>query len=41
MVPPDSDIPAGVPFGAALTRDDVAGDDLFAAENLDPQALTA
>ena len=41
MVPADTDIAAGVPLGAALARDNVAGNDLFAAENLDSQALTA
>jgi hypothetical protein len=30
-----------MPFGAALARYDVAGDNLFTAENLDAQALTA
>src|SRR5262249_52049972 len=34
-------IAAGVPFGAALTRDDVAGQHLFAAENFQPEALSS
>jgi hypothetical protein len=29
-----------MPFGAALTRDNVAGDHLAAAENLQSQALS-
>jgi hypothetical protein len=37
VVPADADIAAGMPFGAALARDDVAGDDFLAAENLDSQ----
>ena len=35
---PSADIPAGMPFGAALTRDDVAGNNFAAAENLQTQA---
>src|SRR5262249_43098729 len=34
-----ADVLPRVPLGAALTRDDVAGDDLLAAENLQAQAL--
>src|SRR5262249_2741431 len=34
-------IAAGVPFGAALTRYDVAGQHLFAAENFQPEALSS
>ena len=34
-----ADIAAGMPFGAALARQDVAGDHVLAAENLDSQAL--
>jgi hypothetical protein len=41
MVAADTDIAARVPLGAALARDNVAGNNLFAAENLDSQALTA
>src|SRR4029453_10856061 len=35
----DSDIAAGVPLGAALARDDIAGEDGFAAEQLQTEAL--
>src|SRR5439155_405030 len=35
-----ADILARMPFGAALAGDDVAGQYRFAAENLQPQALT-
>jgi hypothetical protein len=41
MIPADTDIAASVPLGAALARDNVASNDLFAAENLDSQALAA
>jgi len=34
----DADIVAGVPLGAALADDDVAGNDEFAAEFLDAEA---
>ena len=40
MVFADTDIATGVPFGAALARDDVSGKHLFAAENLQAQSLT-
>ena len=36
----DPDIAARVPFGAALASDDVTGQHLFAAENLQPEALS-
>src|SRR5579885_2357906 len=39
MVSAHADIKAGVPGGAALTRDDVARDHALAAENLDAKAL--
>src|SRR5882724_583869 len=39
MVSAHADIKAGVPGGAALTRDDVAGNHVFAAIGLDAQAL--
>ena len=35
-----ADIGAGVPLGAALARDDVAGEHVLAAENLQAEALT-
>src|SRR4051812_3224554 len=35
-----ADIGAGVPFGAALARDDVAGEHLLTAENLQAEPLT-
>ena len=41
VVPADADIAASMPFGAALARDNIAGHDFFAAENLDSQALAA
>ena len=34
-----ADVTAGVPFGAALARKDIAGDDGFAAEQLQAKAL--
>jgi hypothetical protein len=34
-----SDIGPRMPFGAALARDDVAGDHLLAAENLQAESL--
>src|SRR6202521_5487859 len=34
VIPPQADIAAGMPLGAALARQDVAGHDGFAAENL-------
>src|SRR5262249_50674911 len=40
MVFTQTHVPAGVPFGAALARENVAGDHLLAAKNLDPQPLT-
>src|SRR5580698_6905450 len=39
MVGTHADIKAGVPGGAALTRKDVAGDHVLAAERLDSKAL--
>src|SRR5262249_17836408 len=39
MVGPDADIKAGVPGGAALTRDDVAGNHMLATKHLDAKAL--
>src|ERR1700735_4410051 len=39
MVGAHADIKAGMPGGAALTGDDVAGNDRFAAIGLDPEAL--
>src|ERR1700716_2906478 len=39
MVSAHADIKAGMPRGAALTRDDVAGDHVFAAIHLDSEAL--
>ena len=39
MVGAHADIKAGMPGGAALTRDDVAGDHMLAALNLDAKAL--
>ena len=41
MVAANADVAAGMPLGAALARDNVAGDDVFAAENLDSQPLAA
>src|ERR1019366_8854111 len=41
VVPAQTDIAARMPFGAALARDNVAGDDFLAAKNLDSEALTA
>src|ERR1700745_4336926 len=40
VILPHSDITAGMPFGAALARDDVAGKHVFAAENLEPEPLS-
>jgi hypothetical protein len=40
VVPAKANVAPSVPLGAALTRDNVAGNDLLAAENLDAQALT-
>ena len=37
----DTDILAGVPLGAALARDNVAGETRLAAKQLDAEALTA
>ena len=37
----DTDIAAGMPLGAALARQNVAGDDDLAAKQLHAQALTA
>jgi hypothetical protein len=34
-----ADIKAGMPGCAALTRDDVAGNHVFAAKDLDPKAF--
>src|SRR5205085_5344173 len=39
MVGAHADIKAGMPGGAALTRDDVAGNHVLAAERLDPEPL--
>src|SRR5262249_15805046 len=39
MVSAHADIKGGMPGGAALTRDDVAGNHMLAAERLDPKAL--
>src|SRR5262245_50495351 len=39
MVSAHADIKAGMPGGAALTRDNVAGNDVLAAERLDPEPL--
>src|ERR1700758_2345350 len=39
MVGPHADIKAGVPGGAALTRDDVAGNHMLATKHLDAKAL--
>src|SRR3984893_18282896 len=39
MVSAHADIKAGMPGGAALTRDDVAGDHVLAAIHLDSEAL--
>ncbi len=39
MILAEADIAAWVNSGAALTNDDVAGDDLLAAELLDAEAL--
>src|SRR5262245_14039659 len=39
MVGAHADIKAGMPGGAALTRDNVAGNHVFAAIGLDAQAL--
>jgi hypothetical protein len=40
MVPADANIAPGMPFGAALARNDVAGEHFLAAKNLEPQPLT-
>ena len=39
MVGAHADIKAGMPGGAALTRNDVTGDHALAAERLDAKAL--
>jgi hypothetical protein len=39
MIGPHADIKAGVPGGAALTRNDVAGNYMLATIGLDPKAL--
>jgi hypothetical protein len=39
MVSAHADIKAGMPGGAALTRDDVAGNHVLASERLDPEPL--
>ena len=39
MVGAHADIKAGMPGGAALTRDNVAGNHALAAIGLDPEAL--
>ena len=39
MIGPHADIKAGVPGGAALPRNDVAGNHVFAAKRLDAKAL--
>src|SRR5882724_3743054 len=39
MVGAHADIKAGMPGGAALTRDDIAGNDVLAAERLDSEPL--
>ena len=39
MVPADANIAPGMPFGAALARNDVAGEHFLAAKNLEPQTL--
>src|SRR5262245_62066735 len=41
VVAPQADILAGTPLGAALTDDDVSGDDALAAVLLDSQTLCA
>src|SRR5262245_3255978 len=35
----DTDVAAGMPLGAALARENIAGDDALAAEQLDAEAL--
>jgi hypothetical protein len=37
----EADVTAGMPLGAALARNNVAREDLLAAENLDPKPLAA
>jgi hypothetical protein len=39
MVGPHADIKARMPGRAALTRNDVSGNHMLAAKNLDPKAL--
>ncbi len=39
MIGAHADVLAGMPGGAALARDDVAGNDVLAAERLDAEAL--
>jgi hypothetical protein len=39
MVGAHADIKAGMPGGAALTRDNVAGNHMFATKGLDSKAL--
>ena len=39
MVSAHADIKAGMPGGAALARDNVTGNDMLAAERLDPEPL--
>jgi hypothetical protein len=39
VVRPHADIASGIPFGAALADDDVAGQHVLAAELLDAEAL--
>ena len=39
VIPAQADIAARMPLGAALARQNVAGDHGFAAENLEPEAL--
>ena len=41
MVGAHADIKAGMPGGAALTRNDVAGNHALAAESLHAEALTS
>jgi hypothetical protein len=39
VISAQADIASGMPLGAALARQDVAGHDGFTAENLEPEAL--
>src|SRR5215472_18415552 len=41
MIFTHADVTTGMPFGAALARNDVPGQHLFAAENLQPEALSS